>query len=39
MEQGLSFKCLLCEAPHNVQLVVNKMARKLVEKSFAHKKS
>ena len=37
MEQGLSFKCLLCDSKDNVQLVINRMARKLIEKSLATK--
>ena len=37
MEQGLSFKCLLCESTDNVQLVINRRERTRVEKSLATK--
>ena len=37
MEQGLGFKCLICESTDNVQLQINRMARKLIEKSLATK--
>ena len=37
MQQGLAFKCLLCESTDNVQLVINRRERIRVEKSLESK--
>ena len=36
-EQGLGFKCLLCDSTDNVQLVINMLARTCVEQRLAPK--